>query len=201
MIKKIITSIFVILLASCTTTDYISSNYQKEFNFSRIESLVILPFYFTSNDSISESTSAYYNGLYFYSGKTTETQGLDLSIPDYLSMKLFDTRLKLVDRTYIEKILEEQKLSLTGLMEQKKYGGIGELVSADVMLYGHIKLTRALSIRKFELTAKLIDVSTGMVIYSFIGEKGDMGAGISGGEVFKNEILDELSISLKELFM
>jgi TolB-like protein len=65
-----------------------------------------------------------------------------------------------VERTLIDRILEEQKLSLAGLTSPEKAMEIGSLLNVDAILTGTI----AEHDDYYEINARLIDTKTGVII-------------------------------------
>jgi len=101
----------------------LKDKYQESYDFSKIKAIVVLPFSETyksatdilfrpvnSKDAISESVSIF-------------------------SIELFDAGINVIDRALLHKVLSEQKLSISGLMEQEDYQKIGKLVNADAILF------------------------------------------------------------------
>ena len=111
--------------------------------------------------------------------------------------ELFDAGINVIDRTLLDKVLSEQKMSLSGLMEKQDYQKIGKLVNADVILWGSISLVKQIGRRQAEISVRLIDVGTGTVVYTSIGEKSDIWG---GGDVtaFKKELMSEAGKKLAE---
>jgi len=158
---------------------------QQQFDFSKIRSVIILPFvenYRSSTDSL------------FVPVKTTENV---FESADIISMPMFEAGIKVVDRMFLEKILSEQKLSLSGLMEQQDYRKMGHLVNADAILWGSIQTTKLMAQRTCSLSVRLIDVETGTVIYTSLSEKKDPWAGLDTSSM-KLDLIAESGKKLKE---
>lgn len=68
--------------------------------------------------------------------------------------------LRVMERRQINRILEEQKLGVSGLTEWKNVQTVGNLLNVDALLTGTI----AVFPDHYEINAKLIDVKTGMVL-------------------------------------
>ena len=102
-------------------------------------------------------------------------------VSDTIGNKLLDSNLKVVDRTYLVKIIEEQGISLAGLTERIDYSRIGKLSNVDFILVGTVTMVD----RTYELvplpihrahsytecsgaTARIIDVTTGDVLVSAV---------------------------------
>jgi hypothetical protein len=158
---------------------------QQKFDFTKIKSVIILPFvenYRSSTDSL------------FVPVKTTENI---YESADIIAMAMFEAGIKVVDRMFLEKILSEQKLSLSGLMEQQDYRKIGNLVNADAILWGTIQTTKLIAQRTCNLSVRLIDVETGTVIYTSLSEKKDPWAGLDTSSM-KSDLIAEAGRKLKE---
>ena len=161
---------------------------QQKFDFIKIKSIIILPFlenYRSSTDS------------QFVPVKTTENV---YESADIISMDMFDAGIKVVDRMFLEKILSEQKLSLSGLMEQQDYRKIGNLVNADAILWGTVQTTKMMAQRTCKLSVRLIDVETGTVVYTSLSEKKDIWAGLDASSM-KSDLIAEAGRKLKEFLL
>ena len=161
---------------------------QQQFEFGKIKSVVILPFvenYRSSTDSL------------FVPVKSTENV---YESADIISMDMFDAGIKVVDRLLLEKVLSEQKLSLSGLMEQQDFRKIGNLVNADAIVWGSMQTSKLIGQRNCSLSVRLIDVETGMVIYTSVSEKNDIWAGLDTSSI-KKELIGEAGRKLKEFLM
>jgi curli biogenesis system outer membrane secretion channel CsgG len=161
----------------------LKDNYQQNYDFSKVKSIVIIPFY----ESFKSAR---------LSGPVNSQNVIPESV-DVFSMELFDAGINVIDRIHLDKVLSEQKLSLSGLMEKKDYQKIGKLVNADVILWGSISLVKQFGKRRGEISVRLIDVGTGTIIYTSLGEKSDIWG---GGDVtsFKNGLMSEASKKLSE---
>ena len=182
-----VTLFLLISLTGCAAVQVRESG-QQQFNFTRIKSIVILPFvenYRSSTDSL------------FVPIKTTDNV---YESADIISMDMFDAGIKVVDRMFLEKVLSEQKLSLSGLMEKQDYRKIGNMVNADAILWGTIQTSKLIGQRSCTLSVRLIDVETGTVIYTSINEKKDIWAGLDTSSM-KGELIAETGKKLKEFLM
>ena len=64
------------------------------------------------------------------------------SVEDKIVLKLAKTgNFKVMDKKSLETIINEQKLSLTGLTEQTNMAKIGQLLNADCLLFGKVTLS------------------------------------------------------------
>jgi TolB-like protein len=163
----------------------IKDKYQQNYDFSKIKSIVVLPF----SETYKSATDILFGPV---NSKDVIAESVDV-----FSMELFDAGINVIDRTLLDKVLSEQKLSLSGLMENQDYQKIGKLVNADVILWGSISLVKQIGKRRGEISVRLIDVGTGTVVYTSIGEKSDIWG---GGDVtaFKKELMSEASKKLTE---
>jgi len=86
---------------------------------------------------------------------------LELSIPEMLKTELskYDDLL-IVERTHIEKALEEQKLSLSGIVADDSVQEAGRLFGAEYVLRGEISL---IDHQQLRLDCHIIKVSSGQV--------------------------------------
>jgi len=103
---------------------------------------------------------------------------------DAISHCFFKTgRVEVVEREALERILKEQNLSMTGLIDDKSAVKIGKLLGADVILVG-----RGSSLRVFQknrevpnlidtFTLKALSVETGDILFIVRKEPGTAWAG------------------------
>ncbi|MCX5856428.1 MAG: hypothetical protein NTZ57_00685, partial [Deltaproteobacteria bacterium] len=143
----------------------LKDNYQQNYDFSKVKSIVIVPFY-----------ESFKNTRNILSGPVNSQNVIPESV-DIFSMALFDAGINVIDRMHLDKVLSEQKLSLSGLMEKQDYQKIGKLVNADVILWGSISLVKQIGKRRGEISIRLIDVGTGTIVYTSLGEKSDVWGG------------------------
>lgn len=163
----------------------LKDKYQKNYNFSKIKSIVVLPFF----ETYKSATDVIFGPV--------NTKDVIPESVDVFSMELFDTGINVIDRTLLDKVLSEQKLSLSGLMEKQDYQKIGKLVNADAILWGSISLVKQIGQRRGEISVRLIDVGTGTVIYTSIGEKSDIWGGMDV-TAFKKELMSGAGKKLAE---
>ena len=163
----------------------LKDKYQKNYNFSKIKSIVVLPFF----ETYKSATDILFGPV--------NTKDVIPESVDVFSMELFDTGINVIDRTLLDKVLSEQKLSLSGLMEKQDYQKIGKLVNADAILWGSISLVKQIGQRRGEISVRLIDVGTGTVIYTSIGEKSDIWGGMDV-TAFKKELMSGAGKKLAE---
>ena len=163
----------------------LKDNYQQNYDFSKVKSIVIVPFY-----------ESFKNTRNILSGPVNSQNVIPESV-DIFSMALFDAGINVIDRMHLDKVLSEQKLSLSGLMEKQDYQKIGKLVNADVILWGSLSLVKQIGKRRGEISIRLIDVGTGTIVYTSLGEKSDVWGGVDVTS-FKNELMSEAGKKLAE---
>ena len=171
-------AVLIVLTAAACANMQVRDKSQAGYNFSKIKSIVILPFY----ESYKSSTDMLFSPV---NSKDVAYESLDV-----ISMELFDAGIKVVDRMHLDKVLDEQKLSLSGLMEKQDYRKIGKLVNADAILWGSILLNKQIGKRGGKIAIRLIDVETGTVIYTSVGEKSDVWGGADVTS-FKTDLMSE----------
>lgn len=72
----------------------------------------------------------------------TDDPDISLQIHNLLVKYFLKTnRFKILERTRIDKILEEQKLSLTGIIDEKRASKIGSILGAKGILTGEVSLS------------------------------------------------------------
>ena len=69
----------------------------------------------------------------------------------------------LLESSQMAKIASEHRLSMSGLMDEKKAISVGKVLGAQYLIVGSVSLTGSV----FTLTARLVDVSTGVVHAGF----------------------------------
>lgn len=129
----------------------------------KISALVVL-ILFTSVGSYSEVDSpvpalavARFENL---TGKV-EYANLEELIPNFLVTELAgDKRIKVVERQRLEKLINEYKFQLTGLVEPGTVEKIGHLLNIDYLLLGAISLSGG----NFRVDVHLLDVKTGQIV-------------------------------------
>lgn len=95
-----------------------------------------------------------------------QTKGLGVEISDINIVEQIMTtfynlnRFKLFERTQLEKILEEQKLGMTGILDASTAAKIGKGIGVDAIVLGSV--TRAG--RNIAIDARLIDTETAEII-------------------------------------
>jgi TolB-like protein len=88
-------------------------------------------------------------------------QGLASMVQDKMITSLYSLkRFKIMERSQIDKVLSEQKLGMTGAIDQNKAVKVGKLIGVDAILIGSISA----SDRGTGMDARLIDTETGTII-------------------------------------
>ncbi|GEM_PF-2164766 len=101
--------------------------------------------------------------LPFDNDGSPEAQDFSLVLQDEIISSVFRTDLKnviLFERTSLNRIIEEQQLSLSGVIENPVE--VGKIMSADQVVVGHIQTYGEL----IKITARIIDVETGNIMNS-----------------------------------
>jgi curli biogenesis system outer membrane secretion channel CsgG len=87
--------------------------------------------------------------------------GAPPELSEKLSIRLTQSgRFKVIDRSKLELILKEQKLSLTGIIAPEKMKELGKLYGIDALLFGRKMQTSEM------MVFKLIDVNTGVILWA-----------------------------------
>lgn len=94
-------------------------------------------------------------------GSQFETKDMDKIVSEWLITGLVETgRFDVVERRLLEKILEEHKLGMTGVVDPESVAQLGKVLGVKVIVSGTI-----LSFdRTVEINARLINVETGSII-------------------------------------
>ncbi len=107
-------------------------------------------------------------------------------ITDILTEAIFNTgSVKIIERANLEKILKEQKLQASGLINEKTAKAVGMVSGADYVCYGSIKDIGS----KFTIIARVVDVETGEICAMSRDtiEKDEYLLGSSGGSARSSE--------------
>jgi hypothetical protein len=158
--KKII-AIFtmIFLLTGCYTIYKKNSDFNSKelsvivspnFNLNKHEKLAIIPFKGKAYDTLQAP--------YFIAEE---------QISDMFATRLMDVGFSIVERTQLQGILSEQKLSASGLLSKSDINKIGKLLDVDILVMGNLdKNTFNTSYQT--ATVKFIDIETGEVLINMV---------------------------------
>ena len=108
-------------------------------------------------------------------------QGSGLQVADILSMKLLGSNLTILDRSQTSRILQEQKIGESGIINESTAPEIGNILGVQAILTGSISEygTKTVDIQVVQggnpapvdvsavsVTLKLIDCETGQIIWA-----------------------------------
>ncbi|MEW6614519.1 MAG: GNA1162 family protein [Thermodesulfobacteriota bacterium] len=130
---------FALLLFGCV---HISSELLPETQFDKTSQIAILPF--VCNDV-----------------------NIGTIIPYSMTQELLKSNIKVVERTYLQSILREQGLDLTGALQKVSLEKIGKLADCDYLIVGSVE-TYKLWYGFFPATVscKMIDIKTGSITWT-----------------------------------
>ncbi|MBC8323948.1 MAG: hypothetical protein H8E70_10300 [Candidatus Marinimicrobia bacterium] len=100
----------------------------------------------------------------------SQSAGLDVDllraklITELVSMNQFDV----ISRDRLEELLNEQKLSLSGIMDEKSAVEIGSLIGIDAFVDGYAAFNK----NQLSLTLHLIETKTGKILWSMTAHSG-----------------------------
>jgi TolB-like protein len=99
--------------------------------------------------------------LPFQAEKKLSERGIGIAISEMLTAYLLNTKsFKIVERAEMRKVLEEQKLGLTGVIESNTAIAVGHLLGCQIVVAGNvIRLGE-----NYQISARMIDVLTGEVL-------------------------------------
>ncbi len=120
-------------------------------------------------------------------------QKLSFGFEDILSSAMLKrARFSVIERRNLKAVVEEQKLSMSGLVDERKALEVGKLLSADDMLLGSI-LER---VNSLEIYARLVDTETAevMAAVDIYGEDIDVGVLRSLGQGLDLRLTEELPL-------
>jgi len=147
-IRTIFMCIVLLLSYGC-----LEESIKKDFSFRNIISISILPFKMvdkSGNNPFNVSTNCY-----------------DDEAADRVAGQILDSKVTVVDRSHLESVIEEQKFSISGLMEEGKFSEIGTLSKVDYLVVGYEYMNQNdkgyYYIYDYEI--KMIEVKTGNVVY------------------------------------
>lgn len=105
----------------------------------------------------------------FRCDKKLAKKGGGIAVAEMLTYHLIKTgSFKVVERMALEKIFEEQKLSLTGAIESKTAIKVGKLLGARLLVLGTVNRMG----KSYQISARLVDAQTSEVIISDLIEVG-----------------------------
>jgi len=94
-------------------------------------------------------------------GEGYETQDMGKFVAEWLITALVrDGRFEVIERRLLEKILAEQKLGLSGILDEGSASKLGQMLGAKVVISGSVMSLKG----QIEVNARIIDVQTGSVI-------------------------------------
>jgi TolB-like protein len=91
-------------------------------------------------------------------GELGEINLFDKLITEFIRLN----RFKVIERSRMERILEEQKLGLTGVIDANKAVEVGKMAGVDAVVFGSIASDK----RTVTIDARLVDTETGEIITS-----------------------------------
>jgi len=90
-----------------------------------------------------------------------EAQKIELSVTDKLVTQLVNLRrFKVMERAALEKVLKEQKLQTSGVVDEKTAVNVGKIAGADAIIIGDISVVGGYA----KVTARVIDTETSETI-------------------------------------
>lgn len=94
-------------------------------------------------------------------GEGYETQDMGKIVAEWLITALVrDGRFEVIERRLLEKILTEQKLGLSGIVDESSASKLGLMLGAKVVISGSVMSLKG----QIEVNARIIDVQSGSVI-------------------------------------
>lgn len=127
--------------------------------------LVLMVFMLGMPGLFSQSDSTLINVAVISFENQTGSDGLGYlssSLADSLSATLSQIdNISIVERGQLEKVMEELKLGLSGILKESELSSIGELVRADVLLIGSYTGDP----QKLVVNLKAVDANTGKILY------------------------------------
>lgn len=158
--KKIVAVLTVVfLLTGCYTIYKKNSDFTSKelsvmvspsFNFNKQKKLAVMPFKGKAYDAAKAP--------YFV---------VEEQISDMFAMRLMGAGFSIVERTQLERILSEQKLSASGLLSDSDINKIGKLMNVDLLVMGNLDKNTFNTLYQ-TATVKFLDVETGEVLINMV---------------------------------
>ncbi len=117
--------------------------------------------------------------------------GSGQQVADIISFELLKRGFSVIDRANTQKILSEQKLSLSGVLDETSILAVGRILGVQALLTGSIneysttysyisfaKDPTYMPISATGLTLKLIDTETGEIVWASTGRATQIGEGL-----------------------
>ena len=109
-----------------------------------------------------------------FTGNSKLEGKVDLRLSDMLITSLVKSgKFELIERTQIEKILNEQKLGMSGIIDESTAAEVGKLLGAEYVIFGVLTSTTKQNIDKFayilvvvetSIDVRVVDAVTGKII-------------------------------------
>ncbi len=122
-----------------------------------------------------------------------DAQKITISVTDKLVTQLVNLRrFKVMERTALEKVLKEQKLQNSGVVDEKTAVNVGKIAGADAIIIGDVNILGGFA----KVSARVIDTETSETIVA----KEEQSEGVEVGEIEKTvervavDIYNELPI-------
>lgn len=94
-------------------------------------------------------------------GEKLEPEGIGTILSEYFITSIVKSgRFEVVERAMLQKIIAEQKLSTTGLVDESTASQLGKLLGVDVIITGSILKLR----NSIDINARIINVQSGSII-------------------------------------
>ena len=142
-VKHLIASMSVLLLCACAGK---RSDVAIRFPSNLSLRIAVLPF---------DSSNPYISGA---------------TLGDYVTVQILHTidGMQVIERKDLMKVLQEQKLSLSGIIQSEKFSQLGTILGVDAILIGSTCTLETLQSDRgsISVTAKLMEVSTGRILWA-----------------------------------
>ncbi len=122
------------------------------------------------------------------SGIYTNWYDISQGISDMITTKLINKRkFAVVERSQMDKLMDEKKLGMVGLTEQTEAMSVAKLAGADYIMVG----TATLVNNKLEVDARIIDVATGVAKIAM----SSTGYGLDNLRELANDVVKKIKMS------
>ncbi|MCD6311341.1 MAG: penicillin-binding protein activator LpoB [Elusimicrobia bacterium] len=171
---KVFAVLCAALLTSCAGTSYITpdtvTKYDSKFSDTDLKMMSSYMAESLKNSDVIRSGEKKVLGILHIKNKTSEHINSD-GIADKLMVNLLKTgKVKFANRENLKELIEEQRLSAMGVVDESKAKEIGKLFGIDYFLSGFIesieKKTSRSELTYYRLSLKLTDVETGEIVWA-----------------------------------
>lgn len=117
-----------------------------------------------------------------FTGKGEAKELADPMTEEMVAQLVSLRRFKVIERTALDKVLEEQSLQASGLVDDKTATNLGRIAGADAIVMGSLNMTKNYT----KVSARVIDTETGETIVAKV--EGAQGSGFAEAEAVTQQV-------------